>query len=160
MATIALKWAEQGGTGNVAYPDCAGDIVQNRYEADLSQAPLKGVALPANTIIDFGIIPANTTVTDLMIDTDDLDTGAAALAYDVGIISGTPGDITGVRTVGTEFFSATNASQSQQILRMSKVTGFRIDPVPYDRSIGIKITTAAGTLATTGKLALVLDVKG
>lgn len=160
MATIALKWAEQGGTGNVAYPDCAGDVVQNRYTADLSLAPLAGVALPANTIIDFGIIPAYSTVVDLMIVTDDLDTGVAALAYDVGIISGTPGDTTSVRTVGTEFFTATTASQSQQVVRMSQVTGFRVDPVGYDRSIGIKITTAAGTLATTGKLSLLLSVKG
>lgn len=161
MAIYALKWSEQGGTGNVAYPDCAGDVIQNRYEADLASSPLKGVTLAIGDIIDFGIIPANTTVTDLLIDSDDLDSGGSpALAYDVGVISGTPGDTTSSRTVGTEFFAATTASQSAGVTRMSKNTGFRVAPVGYDRSIGIKITAAAATQPTTGKLALALEVKG
>jgi hypothetical protein len=160
MAVYVLKWADRGGNGSVAYPDCAGDVIQNRYEADLASTPLKGVTLGVGDIIDFGIIPANTTVTDLLIDSDDLDSnGSPTLAYDVGVLTGTPGETTG-RTCGTEFFAATNASQSAAVTRMSKGTGFRVAPVGYDRSIGIKITTAAATQPSTGTLALALNVKG
>lgn len=159
MATIALKWAEAGGNGNVAYPDCAGDLVQNVYELDFAAAPLKGVALPANDIIDCGIIPAFSTVTDVILVSDDLDSGTT-LAFDVGVITGTPGDTTGVRTCGAEFFAASTLGQAGGVARMSLKGGFRVAPVGYDRSIGIKITTAATGLATTGKLAVVLEVKG
>lgn len=160
MTVYVLKWSDRGGNGSVAYPDCAGDVIQNRYEADLASTPLKGVTLAVGDIIDMGIIPANTTVTDLLIDSDDLDSNVSpALAYDVGVLSGTPGD-TGTRTCGTEFFAATTASQAAAVTRMSKGTGFRVAPAAYDRSIGIKITTAAATQATTGILALALNVKG
>ena len=160
MAVYVLKWADRGGNGSVAYPDCAGDVVQNRYEADLAATPLKGVTLAVGDIIDFGLIPAFSTVTDLLIDSDDLDSnGSPTLAYDVGVLTGTPGDTTG-RTCGTEFFAATTASQAAGVTRLAKGTGFRIAPVGYDRSIGIKITTAAATQATSGLLALALNVKG
>ena len=159
MATIALKWAEQGGNGNVAYPDCAGDLVQNVYELDMASAPLKGVALPIGTIIDVGIIPAFSTVTDVILFGDDLDSGTT-LAFDVGTITGTPGDIVGSRTVGQEFFVASTLGQAGGVARMTVKTGFRVEPVGYDRSIGIKITAAATGLATSGKFAVVLEVKG
>ena len=94
------------------------------------------------------------------IDSDDLDSnGSPTLAYDVGVLTGTPGDTTR-RTCGTEFFAATTASQAAGVTRLAKGTGFRIAPVGYDRSIGIKITTAAATQATSGLLALALNVKG
>lgn len=161
MAIYVLKWADPGGNGSVAYPDCSGDIVQNRYELDLASTPLKGVTLAVGDIIDFGIIPAMSIVTDLIIDSDDLDSGVTpTLAYDVGVISGTPGQTTGTRTVGTEFFAASTASQAAGVVRMSKNTGFRVAPVGSDVSIGIKITAAAATLPVVGKMALILDVKG
>lgn len=159
MATIALKWADAGGNGNVIGPDCAGDIVQNDYEADLAAAPLKGVALPINTIIDMGIIPAWSTVTDVTIVADDLDSGTT-LAIDVGVITGTPGDIVGVRTCGSEFFAASTIAQAGGVARMTAKTGFRVDPVGYDRSIGVKIQAAATGLATSGKLGLIVELKG
>lgn len=161
MTVYVLKWADQGGNGSVANPDCAGDLVQNRYELDLASTPLKGVTLAVGDIIDFGIISGNATVTDLVIDSDDLDTNASpTLAYDVGVLSGAPGDVGGSRTCGTEFFAASTASQAAAVTRMSKITGFRVAPVAKDTSIGIKITTASATLPTTGKLALMVTVKG
>lgn len=159
MATIVLKWADVGGNGNIITPDCAGCEVQNVYELDLAAAPLLGVALPANTIIDLGLIPANTTVTDVTLVGDDLDSGTA-LAYDIGVITGTPGDAVGSRTCGQEFFVASTLSQAGGVSRMSAKTGFRVAPVGYDRSIGLKITTAATGLATTGKLAVIVELKG
>jgi hypothetical protein len=161
MAIYALKWSDQGGNGSVAYPDCAGDVVSNRYEADLAVTPLKGVTLAANDIIDVGIIPANATVVDVILDSDDLDTGGApALAFDVGIMSGTPGDTVTARTCGAEFFSASTLAQAGGVARSTLKTTFRVAPVGYDRSVGIKITTAAATLATTGKLGVSVHVTG
>lgn len=161
MAIYALKWSQAGGSGNVVYPDCAGDIVQNNYEIDLSQSPLKGVTLQVGDIIDLGLIPGTMTVTDVTLVSDDLDTGGSpALAFDVGVMSGTPGDTVTARTCGNEFFAASNVAQAGGVVRMSKAAGFRVAPVGYDTSIGLKITTAAATLATTGKLNVLLDVKG
>ena len=159
MATIALKWADVGGNGNVISPDCAGDIVENVYTADLAKAPLLGVALPLNTIIDMGIIPAWTTVTDVTIVADDLDSGTT-IALDVGVISGTPGDIVSVRTIGAEFHSASTIAQAGGVARMTLKTGFRVEPVGYDRSIGVKIQAAATGLATSGKIELHVSLKG
>lgn len=161
MTTYVLKWSDQSGTGGVAYPDCAGDVVENRYELDLSQAPLKGVTLQVGDIIDMGLIPALSKVVDVIIDSDDLDTGGSpTLAFDVGVITGTPGDSVGSRTCGQEFFAASNVAQAGGVVRMSKSTGFRVDRANADQSIGLKITAAAATLPTTGKLGLIVFVKG
>ena len=160
MTVYVLKWADPGGNGSVANPDCSGDLVQNRYTLDLASTPLKGVTLIAGDIIDFGIISGNAIVTDVIIDSDDLDSNATpTLAYDVGVLSGAPGDV-GTRTCGSEFFAASTASQAAGVTRMSLNTGFRVAAVAKDTSIGIKITTASATLPTTGKLALMVTVKG
>ena len=160
MAVYVLKWADIGGNATVAYPDCAGDVTQNRFELDLASTPLKGVTLAIGDIIDFGIIPGTTTVVDVILDSDDLDSNASpTLAYDVGILTGNPGETTS-RTCGTEFFAATTVSQAASVTRLSKGTGFRVAPVAKDTSIGIKITTAAATLPVTGKLGLIVFIKG
>lgn len=161
MATYVLKWSDQSGTGGVAYPDCSGDVVENRYELDLAAAPLKGVTLAVNDIIDMGLIPALSKVVDVIVECDDLDSGGSpTLAFDVGVITGTPGDAVSVRTCGNEFFAASNVAQAGGVARMSKSAGFRVDRANVDQSIGLKITTAAATLPTTGKLAVILFVKG
>ncbi len=159
MATYVLKWADAGGNGNVINPDCAGDLVVNRYVADLASAPLKGVTLAAGDIIDCGIIPAYTSVLDVIIDADDLDTGTAALTFDVGTITGTPGDAVSARTCGAEFFSASTIAQAGGVARMTLKTGLRVAPVAYDRSIGIKIVAAADAQATSGVIGLNVLVK-
>lgn len=160
MAVYVLKWSDQGGNGSVVNPDVSGNLVQNRYELDLAVAPLRGVALAIGDIIDFGVISGNVTVADVVIDSDDLDTNATpTLTYDVGVLNGTPGDTTG-RTCGTEFFAASTGSRAAGVTRMSQGSGFRVAPVAKDTSIGIKITAASATLPTTGKLALIVTVKG
>ena len=70
MTIYVLPAAEQRGPIPVAYPDCAGDVVVNRYEIDLGSAPLKGVTLAADDILDIGIIPATAQVVDVVIDSD------------------------------------------------------------------------------------------
>lgn len=159
MTIYALKWSADAGRGNVIVPDCAGDMVRNRYELDLADTPLKGVTLQAGDIIDLGPLPANYTVMDIVIDCDDLDSnGTPTLAFDVGIMSGTPGDTVSARTCGAEFFSGATVAQAGGIVRTTLKTAFRVAPTGSDRSIGLKITTAAATQPSTGKLAVNVDI--
>ena len=48
MALYILPASEQSGPVPIAYPDCAGDVVVNRYEIDLAVLPLKGKTLALN----------------------------------------------------------------------------------------------------------------
>lgn len=159
MATYASKWSDAGGNGNTVSADCAGDLVRNVYELDMSLAPFKGVTFLLNDIIDIGPLPANHIVTDMIIDSDDMDTnGTPLLALDVGILSGTPGDTVSVRTMSNEFFAADVAARTGVISRMTKGAGFRVAPTQADRSIGVKIQAAAATQATTGKIRLIVEM--
>lgn len=163
MATYASKWTNNDGNGNTVSADCAGDLIRNVYEINWAEAPFKGVTLALNDIVDIGIIPANHTVSDVIIDTDDLDTnGTPLMSVDVGVLSGTPGDTVSVRTMGNEFFAADTTVRTGGLARMTKSAGLRVAPVGYDRSIGIKITAAAATQAstTTGKFRLIVDMQG
>ena len=160
MTIYVLPAAEQSGPIPVAYPDCAGDVVVNRYEIDLGSAPLKGVTLAADDILDIGIIPATAQVVDVVIDSDDLDTdGSPALAFDVGVLTGTPGT-TGTRTCGNEFFAASTVAQAGGVARMTKKEGFRVARANTDTSVGVKITTAADVQTSTGKIGVSVFIKG
>ena len=151
---MAIKVSKvSDGQLSVIVPDCAGEVVRNFYEFDTA-----GVTLAAGDIIDIGVLPANATVADAVIVSDDLDTNASpTVVLDVGIMSGVVGT-TGSRTCGAELFSGSTAAQAGGTERMSLKTGFRIEKVGYDRSIGVKVTTAQATAAATGKLAIALDI--
>ena len=160
MALYILPAAEQSGPIPIAYPDCAGDIVVNRYEIDLASAPLAGVTLGVGDLLDIGIIPATAQVVDVVIDSDDLDTGGSpALAFDVGVLSGAPGT-TGTRTCGTEFFAASTVAQAGGVARTALKTAFRVARAGSDTSVGVKITAAAATQATSGKIGVSVFIKG
>ena len=160
MTIYVLPASEQNGSVSAAYPDCAGDIIVNRYELDLASGVLKGVTLGAGDIIDMGVIPANSTVVDVIIDSDDLDSnGTPTIAFDVGVMSGNPGD-TGSRTCGAEFFSASTVAQAGGVARTTLKTAFRVAPAQSDKSVGLKITTAAATQPATGKLGISVHVRG
>jgi hypothetical protein len=160
MATYVSKWSDPGGNGNTVTGDAAGDVIRNVYEIDMAIAPFKGVTFALNDIIDIGTLPANHFVSDVIIDTDDFDSnGTPLMSVDVGILSGTPGDAVSVRTMGNEFFAADTTVRTSGLARMTKQAGMRIVPVGYDRSIGVKITAAAATQATTGKFRLIVEMQ-
>jgi hypothetical protein len=162
MTTFASKWSDPGGNGNTVNADCSGDIIQNVYEIDLSLAPFKGVTFALNDIIDIGTLPANHVVSDMIIDTDDLDSnGTPLMAIDVGVLSGTPGDVISARTMSNEFFAADTTIRTGGISRMTKSAGFRVAATQADRSIGVKIQAAAATQAstTTGKVRLIVEMR-
>ena len=127
------------GTLSTIVGDCAGDTVVNDYFYDLPTA--QNVT---GDIIDLGVLPAYHTISDLVFIPDDLDS-ATAMVVDIGIMSGTPGDTATARTCGAEFFSGSTATQTGAVARPTLPAAFKVIPTEADRSIGVKITTQAGT---------------
>jgi hypothetical protein len=111
--------------------------------------------LADNDIIEALVLPADHTIVDAVIDSDDLDAhNTPALAYNVGIMSGVVGlsGVNGVaglaRTVGAELFSGAITGQAVGAVRPTLRTAFSILPATVDRSIGIQITEPPATQAT------------
>jgi hypothetical protein len=136
MAVIQSKFAK--GVIGAPYPAFAGHVVAKRFDHAFAAAPA------LNDIIELAPLPAGARVIDMIFDGDDLDSGTAMLV-DVGIMSGEWGDESQSRTVGAEFFSASNLLQAGGVARPTLKTAFRTTPSGTNRSIGVKIATAAGT---------------
>ena len=148
MATFASKFHD---TLPVAYGDCAGDVVVNNLFIDVTAAQLA-----QDNVFDIGVLPAGHTVIDAILIPDDLDTGGSpSITLDVGIMSGTPGDVVSTRTVGAELFSASTAAQAGTPTRMSLASGFKIKATETNRSVGVKVKAAAAT-AAAGRIRLQL----
>lgn len=147
MATRVSKFSD--GTLPVITGDCAGDVVVADYFYDITAAQIV-----LNDIIDIGILPAYHTVSDAILCPDDLDTnGTPLISLDVGIMSGTPGDSTSVRTCGAEIYSGSTSARTGAVDRASLKSAFTILPTEADRSIGVKIAAAAAT-AAAGRIRL------
>lgn len=133
----------------------AGNVVVNDYFYDI---PAGQIVL--NDVIDLGVLPAYHTVTDAVLIVSDLDSnGTPTIALDVGLMTGTPGDTTSVRTVGNELFAADTTARTGGAARMTKAAGFQILATEADRSIGVKIQAAAAT-AAGGRIGLRVTMHG
>lgn len=151
MAAVTKVSKFSSGQLPVVTGDCAGDVIVNEYFIDVTAAQID-----ANNMFDLGPLPAYHTVVDMILVPDDLDTGGSpALTLDVGLLSGTVGDDVSNRTIGAEFFSASNAGQTGTAARMSLASGFKVKPTEADRSIGVKVVTDAATAAAGRIRALV-----
>lgn len=151
MATVTALSKFASNQLSTIYGDCAGDVVVNEFFIDVTAAQID-----ADNMFDVGILPAYHTVVGMKLIPDDLDTHSTpALTLDVGILSGTPGDSTSARTIGAEFFSASTAGQGGTVADMTLATGFKVKPVEYDRSIGVKVVTDAAT-AAAGRIRLLV----
>lgn len=140
---MAIKQSDAAfGKAAAPAPHFAGEAVTKRYAIQVSAAPSVG------DIFELAPIPANCRVADMVLDTSDLDTnGAPAMVLDVGIMSGAWSDTDQARTCGAEFFSASNLAQSGGVARPSIASAYRTGFTDTDRSIGVKVTTAAATFA-------------
>lgn len=131
------------------------DVVTRRQPARVNAGPsvvsMRAVfpisaALAAGDIIEMLVLPADCVLVDAVLDADDLDSGASpTLAYDVGIMSGPVGLKDATRTVSNQIFSGATTGQAAGAARASARTAFTIEPKGVDRSIGIKVSTAAAT---------------
>jgi hypothetical protein len=148
MATIASKFiTNQLPTIS---GDCAGDEIVNDYFIDLTASQMV-----LGNIIDIGVLPANHTIGSARLICDDLDTnGTPLVALDVGILSGTPGDIVSTRTMGAEIFSADTSARTGVAAAATLASAFLIRSTGLDRSIGVKFQAAPATAAATGRIRL------
>lgn len=130
MAIVQSDWGK--GYKAAPVPAAAGIVVTERFTFKITSN------LAVNDIIELGILPAYSTVTDLILISDEVGTAT----FDVGLMSGTVGSTDGARTSGNQFIAgAADAST----VRMSAATGFRLAASDTDRSIGVKVLTAGIT---------------
>lgn len=134
MALIQSKYSK--GLIVPPYPAFAGGVVAHRFAHTFTATPA------LNDILELALIPAGARVVDMILDSDDLDSGTALL-FDVGIMSGAWQLNDNARTVGAEFFSGSNVGQAGTIARPTLKSAFRTVRTQADRSIGVKIATAA-----------------
>lgn len=156
---MALKQTEHA-TGQICAPTpCgAGDVVSYRASIALATGDLT-----LNQIIEMGPLPANCDLVDVILDTDDLDSGSAAIALDAGIMDGEVGELLDdsgdARTVDASILSAVTTAGAGGVVRPTLATAFRIARSDVDRSIGIKIHTAPAT-AQAGTIGLTVIYRG
>lgn len=117
-------------------PDDAGCTVAITAEYVI---PTGGLA--SGSIIEFGAIPDNCVVADLVVETGVL---GASVTLDAGILSGTYGD-DAVRTMGAEFISAGTAATA--VVLRKTVSGAGLAPSESVRGWGLKIGGATATAA-------------
>lgn len=129
------------GQTPVAYPAYAGHVVAQRY----------AFTVPANIvegdIVEMACIPPGCRVIDVVMDSDDLDTGTPAIIWDVGIMSGDWGVKDNARTCGDEFLDGVTVSQAGGVVRPTLAKAFRTSAAATARSIGAKLVTDAATAA-------------
>ena len=140
MALIQSKYAK--GILPLPYPTQAGMVVALRFAYTFATAP------SANDILELAPLPANTKIVDVILDSDDLDTNVSpTITFDVGIMSGAFGVDDAARTSDDVIFDGTTVAQAGGVVRPTLKTAFRQAAASTDRSIGLKIATAAATFA-------------
>jgi hypothetical protein len=122
----------------IPYPGFAGQAVAVRHTIVVP------ANVAANDILEVLPIPPGCRPVELIVDSDDLDT-AAAITFDVGVMSGEFGSTDPARTCGAEFFLNSTLGQAGGVARPTLASAYRVASSPTERSIGIKIKTVAGT---------------
>lgn len=115
-----------------------------------------------NDVIEMGALPAGMILlAPPVLVVDDCDTGVT-LTFDVGLMSGdylAALDSAGAaRTCGAEFFAGATIGQTGGMVTSIVPAGMKLTPSLVDRSIGIKIATAATAVIAGAKLRLAVLV--
>ena len=139
------------GRKPVKFPAGA-ELVAVRFTIDLATADLA-----LNTIGQVGILPAGCIPREVRVDGTDMDSGAGAAVFQVGIWDGTSANLSSAAAdgggawgdTGTAVATAFDKPLTRTLNNMASVT-----PTSTDRKIGVKVTTApstavAGTLGVT-----------
>lgn len=143
------------GTKNAAYPS-GSEVLSERFYMDMATADLA-----LNTIGQIGILPAGCLPVEIRVDGADVDSGAGAGVYQVGIWDGSGANLSVLAVDGGGAWGDTGAAVAtafdKQLTRtlnnMATVT--RSDS---DRKLGLKVTTAP-TTAVAGRIAVTLFYK-
>ena len=114
--------------------------------------------LALNTIGQIGILPAGCVPVQVMVDGTDMDSGAAAMVLNVGILDAAGTAMSTATADGGAAWGSTtavNTAFQQQILSQPMATVTRSD---VDRKIGVRVLTAP-TAAVAGTLGLTLTYR-
>lgn len=139
------------GQRPVRNPD-AGSIMAMRFTLAMATADLA-----LNTIGQIGWLPAGCVPVDVRVDGTDMDSGAGAAVFQVGIWDGASANLSSAAAdgggawgdTGTAVATAFDKQLTRTLNNMASVT-----PSQSDRRLGVKVTTApstavAGTLGVT-----------
>jgi hypothetical protein len=141
------------GSQAVNYPSSAGQVVHNRFTANI------GPSAAIGTTIGIGVIPPGCRVVDAVLESSVVGAGVTA---NVGVITDSrnppapPGSNSAAdlaaRTVGSEFFAAASIAAASAA-RMTAPGGFAVAPKNYEQEIGL-VTAGAISAATVQTVTL------
>jgi hypothetical protein len=128
------------------------ELVAERFELDLATGDLA-----LNTIGQIGILPAGCVPVDVIVDADDLDTGAAAMVLQVGIWDGSGANLSTAAADGGAHWGVTTAANTAFVQRLTPNAAAmaRVQNSQTERRLGVKVATAP-TAAAAGKLGVTL----
>lgn len=139
-------------TGRKPVPFPSGkEVVAQRFTLSLTTGDLA-----LNTIGQIGVLPAGCVPLEVRVDADDLDSGAGAGVYQVGIWDGSGANLSSSADdgggawgdTGTAVATAFDKALTRTLNNMAKVNATQ-----SDRRIGVKVTTAPST-AVAGSLSV------
>lgn len=139
-------------TGRKPVPTPAGaELLAVRFTLDLGTADLA-----LNTIGQIGVLPPGAIPFDVYVDGTDMDSGAAAMVLQVGLLDAAGTALSSAAADGGAYWGATTAVNTafHQRLTMNANAIATVAPASTDRKIGVKVATAptaavAGTLGVT-----------
>lgn len=139
------------------YPAGA-EVVAVRFALALGTADLA-----LNTIGQIGILPAGCVPVEVRVDGTDLDSGAGAAVFEVGIWDGSAASLSTAAADGGGAWGNTGAAVAtafdKQLTRtLNNMASVQNSP-GADRKIGVKVTTAPST-AVAGTLGVTVFYKG
>lgn len=142
MAIVKSRWAK--GERTWVRPQTSGNTHVQQYTFEFTGA--QG-ALAAGDILELGILPPYARIVDAQLITEGTMTGLTA---DIGIMTGEVGadfnaDGTTPRTSGNQLFAAADLTVPLQAL--TKPDLILMQPVEYERSIGVKASGAVAAAA-------------
>ena len=152
---VAILQSEYA-SGKLAAPTpCGSEVCSYRASYTFATGDLV-----LNNIVDMAVLPANCTLLDAVLDSDDLDSNASpTITLDVGVMSGDVGSTDNTRTCGAEVFSQDTTAQAGGVKVPSLKTAYRVAAVSTDTSIGVKIHAAPAT-AQAGTIDLIIFYHG
>lgn len=144
MADAIFQSAVSTGSLPIVAPRSAGAVHCQRFHYVFATTQ------DENDILELAVLPAFCRVVDAVVVPEGTMTSRTC---DIGIMSGTVGSTDTARTSGNQFFN--DVALDGGVVRMSLATGFLVEPVGYDRSIGLKLDDEM-TGASTKKITLIL----
>lgn len=140
--------------------DLAKGIIPLPYPVANEECVVRGyytipTTIAENDVVELAIVPAGCKLTDIVLDSDDLDSGTPAIVWDIGFMTGDAGAAVSSRTVGQTLFASSAVSQAGGLARPTLKTAQRDAGSHVARGVGAKLVTDAAT-AVEGVLGMTI----